>query len=229
MIVSTIQLSYHHSKVLLVHSFLNKPQKREILNWSLSLHHCQNQQSNLASILKIIEKYTIIKDKEDMIKELQLQMLRQSGEIKELHLKDVMKKQYVMKIHEQLDCEQGLYLSSLSLIEDGVMDIHYYLEIVKTIEKLGLYMEYIPGVLLAHSNAVDEVMKVGISCTIFEKPLWFEKYGREIKVIFTLATPNKKDHLKALDELFKYMIKEDFLKIMDQDIEKIYQFFELYK
>ena len=129
-------------------------------------------------------------------------MLHQSNEIKELHLKDVMKKQYVMKVEDELDCNQGLYLSSLPLIEDGVMDIHYYLEIVKTIEQLGLYMEYVPGVLLAHSKATENVTRVGISCTIFEHPILLEKYNSRIKVIITLATPNRKDHLKALDKLF---------------------------
>ena len=229
LILSTIQLSCIDEKVLLVNSLLNKSQKREILNWSLSLHHSQCHESNLTSILKIIEKYTVINDKEDMIKELKLQMLHQSNEIKELHLKDVMKKQYVMKVEDELDCNQGLYLSSLPLIEDGVMDIHYYLEIVKTIEQLGLYMEYVPGVLLAHSKATENVTRVGISCTIFEHPILFEKYDRRIKVIITLATPNRKDHLKALDELFKIIIKEDFLKMVDSDIEKVYQLFELYK
>ena len=109
------------------------------------------------------------------------------------------------------------------------MDIHYYLEIVKTIEQLGLYMEYVPGVLLAHSKATENVTRVGISCTIFEHPILFEKYDRRIKVIITLATPNRKDHLKALDELFKIIIKENFLKMVDSDIEKVYQLFELYK
>lgn len=75
--------------------------------------------------------------------------------------------------------------------------------------ELGLYSEYIPGILLAHAKPGKYVQSVGIALTIFEQPIEFRKWDGRIKAVFVLATVDNHAHFNALQTLMKVLAEEE--------------------
>ena len=138
-----------------------------------------------------------------------------------LYLHDVIKSDYIQLREDEMSLEDVIKISCKPLIDDGVILKHYVTAIMDIIDQYGMYFEYVPGILLVHANSPKDVKRVGISLTVLKKPLNYRE--KKLQYIFTLATPNHKDHAVALDELFKIMVGENIKSInIDKSTKKDY-------
>lgn len=202
MVLSTVETRVSSPNLIKVDSLMTTCQKERLLNWKLE--EIRSDESNpMNRIINIIERYTTIQDTENLLKDLR-QHVKQDDGI--LHLKDVIRRDYIQIADREMELEEGIRFSCEPLIQDGAIQAHYTTAIMSMIEQYGLYFEYVPGMLLAHANAPEDVNRLGISLAVFPQPLKYE--GKELRYVFTLATPDHKSHAAALDELFKIMVGE---------------------
>lgn len=222
MVLSTVETGIQSANLMRVDSLMTTSQKERLLNWKLE--EIRTDESNpMNRIIHIIERYTTIQDTENLLRDLR-QHVKQDDGI--LHLKDAIKREYIRIIDQDTEIEEGIGISCEPLIRDGVIRTHYIAAIMAVIEQYGLYFEYVPGMLLAHANAPEDVNRLGISLAVFRKPLQYD--GKEIHYIFTLATPDNKVHAAALDELFKIMVGEK-MKSMDAGKAQLQDYYQLLK
>lgn len=228
--VTTLDLPFMNDKIIKVSSLLSAHQKDRIMNWNMKEIR-KNQNDPLNTLLDIIERHTTIQDKEYLLNDLRSHIYEK--QTRTYHLNDVMKSSYIRIVEEEYDEKDAILLTCQPLINDHVIEPGYAVELYETIEQLGMYSEYLPGILLAHANAPQYVNQVGITLTVFKQPVLFKKWGSSIPVIFTLATPNKEAHFTALDELFKLIVSDVFASIMKDlnsvTIECLNQIFKLKK
>ena len=127
----------------------------------------------------------------------------------------VEKKHY--KFVDRLDSwQQGVELSTQSLVADGSVDADYYKQIVSSIEKYGPYVVFDHYVAMPHSqeNATG-VHKTGIGFMRVKEAVSFGKDedGEEklAKLFFTLAACNPDEHLNNIQQLAALFCNEELL------------------
>ena len=127
----------------------------------------------------------------------------------------VEKKHY--KFVDRLDSwQQGVELSTQSLVADGSVDADYYKQIVSCIEKYGPYVVFDHYVAMPHSqeNAAG-VHKTGIGFMRVKEAVSFGKDedGEEkvAKLFFTLAACNPEEHLNNIQQLAGLFCNEELL------------------
>lgn len=222
MVLSTVETGIRSANLMKVDSLMTTGQKERLLNWKLE--EIRGDETNpMSRIINIIERYTTIQDTENLLRDLR-QHVKQDDGI--LHLKDVIRRDYIRIADREMELEEGIWFSCEPLIREGVIRAHYISAIMSMIEQCGLYFEYVPGMLLAHANAPEDVNGLGISLAVFPHPLKYD--GKEIRYIFTLATPDNKVHAAALDELFKIMVGER-MKSIDPGRAGLQDYYQLLK
>ena len=122
----------------------------------------------------------------------------------------VEKKHY--KFVDRLDSwQQGVQLSTESLVADGSVDPDYYEQIVRCIEKYGPYVVFDHYVAMPHSQEnASGVHKTGIGFMRVKEAV---SYGEEklAKLFFTLAANNPKEHLNNIQQLASLFCNEELL------------------
>ena len=127
----------------------------------------------------------------------------------------VEKKHY--KFVDRLDSwQQGVQLSTESLVADGSVDPDYYEQIVRCIEKYGPYVVFDHYVAMPHSQEnASGVHKTGIGFMRVKEAVSFGKDedGEEklAKLFFTLAANNPEEHLNNIQQLASLFYNEELL------------------
>ena len=127
----------------------------------------------------------------------------------------VEKKHY--KFVDRLDSwQQGVQLSTESLVADGSVDPDYYEQIVRCIEKYGPYVVFDHYVAMPHSQEnASGVHKTGIGFMRVKEAVSFGKDedGEEklAKLFFTLAANNPEEHLNNIQQLAALFCNEELL------------------
>lgn len=220
MVLSTVETGLRSTNLMRVDSLMTACQKERLLNWKME--EIRSDESNpMNRIIGIIERYTTIQDTENLLKDLRQHVKRDDGIPR---LKDVIRRDYIQIADREMELEEGIWFSCEPMVRDGVIRAHYMTAIMSMIEQYGLYFEYVPGILLAHANAPEDVSRLGISLAVFPRPLKYD--GKELRYIFTLATPDNKIHAAALDELFKIMVGER-MKSVDAGKAGLQDFYQL--
>ncbi|MEG2846964.1 MAG: BglG family transcription antiterminator [Acinetobacter sp.] len=212
LIVTTVDFKNTSDYYIKVNTVLTELQKLKILNWGLYERSESSKANNISKIIDIVEKYADINDRVNLVGSLRREFKAENE--KKLTLREIFKEQHFQVIEEEINYKEAIRLGCQPLLDDGIIDNVYSDEILEITEELGLYAEYVPGVLLAHAKSDGHVHAVGITSTIFKKPVQFKKWGKEISVIITLATYNTKAHLVALNELFELLKNKRLLKLM---------------
>lgn len=214
LIVSAVKLPYSSPKIIYVNAVLSLPQKEKLLQYSLKNEPDENGAANVSDLIKIVERHAKVTDRTGLVNELRRYL---SGEYKaggELALKDVFLKHYVQSAHNGGDWKQAIHRSCRPLVDSGVIEDGYANDIILLMEELGLYSEYLPGILLAHAKPGPHVHSIGIALTIFDRPIDFTQWHGSIKAVFVLATVNNEAHFKALQTLMEVLAGENIQRLI---------------
>ncbi|MBX7309898.1 BglG family transcription antiterminator [Clostridium chauvoei] len=114
---------------------------------------------------------------------------------------------------EESDWREAIRKSAKPLLEDGVINKAYIDDMVKNIEDLGPYIVVDDGIAIPHAKPGKNVKGFGFTITTFKEPISIlNKDG--VKVFFTMATENEKDHIDIITQLMKLVEDEDFIELL---------------
>ncbi len=111
--------------------------------------------------------------------------------------------------------QEALVESCRALIDNKFVTERYVELIIDVVNESGPYFILLENFALPHVSASKEVLRTGLSITTLKEPVKFEN-GKQVKVLFTLATKDNEEHLGILTKLSKLLQKDSF-------VEDIYQ------
>ena len=131
-------------------------------------------------------------------------------------LQTIVEKKHYKFVDSVESWQEGVRLSTESLVADGSVDADYYEQIVRCIEKYGPYVVFDHYVAMPHSQEnASGVHKTGIGFMRVKEPVSFGKDedGEEkiAKLFFTLAACNPDEHLNNIQQLMTIFCNEDLL------------------
>lgn len=207
LVISTLQLPYESSNVIVVQPSLTAQNKEWLLVWHFgNKKHMGN--SSLEVLMSVIAQNTIITNRSRLAKQLR-EYVAERECLKRLRLYDVLVRDAVQSYSGHFEAAEALRIASEPLIRHSAADESYYNDILAIINERGLYAEIRPGVLIAHARPGGSAKKVGVTCTVFTDGVSFGKTSNRVqKVIFTLCTPDNKAH---------YYVMKDLVTIISDD------------
>lgn len=200
LVVTTVDSPVFGDRALLVSPSLTKSQERRLLDWSV-------RSSTVGSLLVgdimgIIERYVDDSNALSLLGELSA-CLCGGGQTpaRDLHLLDILPASRIQIVSEAMTAEAAIRLGCAPLVRDGIATEGYADKIMATIEELGLYSEYRHEIYVAHAEPGVESLGVGMSLTLFSRPVRFERWDRSYRVIFTLVATDASRHVPAMRDL----------------------------
>ena len=216
LVVTTIEgVKFRDKKVIKVSPILSTEDIIRLKNEKLS----SSKNIKRSEIIEIAEKYSENLQKEEMIKELKKrfkhQILDDMEKDKWLGFLEMLAPSRITIIDKTFPWEEAIERSALSMIEEGFVGESYPKEIMELIKGFGNYMVVQDGIFLGHSGNSESINKTGISLAFFKKPIEFPE-NEKVRVVLTLASKDKREHLNGLMEFLGIMRKKSLIKELDK-------------
>ena len=131
-------------------------------------------------------------------------------------LQTIVEKKHYKFVDSVESWQEGVRLSTESLVADGSVDADYYKQIVACIEKYGPYVVFEHYVAMPHSQEnASGVHTTGIGFMRVKEEVSFgqDEDGEEkvAKLFFTLAACNPEEHLNNIQQLMGVFCNEELL------------------
>lgn len=217
LVVTTIDgIKFKDVKVVKVSPILSTEDIIKLKNEKLSY----SKNIKLSDILEIAKKYSETLKEKDFVKELKErfkdQILDDTTDEKGLGFMDMLAPSRVSIIEDKINSwEEAVERSALSMIEEGFVGENYPKEIIELVNSFGSYMVVQDGIFLGHSGNSDIINKSGISLTFFKNPVSFPE-NEKVRLIMTLSSRDKKEHLNGLMQFLGVMRRKSLIKELER-------------
>ncbi len=229
LVVTTVDLGWTGGNIIKVSPILTQSQQNKLLAWSAEVIGSGDVE-RVEDLLEIIRRHAVISD-EGLLTNALFAYLTQGkadGDEETACISDVLPPEHFALIDEKLDGREAILRSCQPLLEKGLIGEGYAQSILEIIDLQGLYAEIADGILLAHGKPDESISGVGLTLSLFRQPVLFPKWDKEIRAIFTLATPDNEAHLFILRDIMKLVQRGDTCKRLTRcdfaDTEEAYAF-----
>ena len=106
------------------------------------------------------------------------------------------------------DWKEAVRLSGEFLLKDGCIEPRYIDGMIKTCEKLGPYIAICPGIAIPHARPEDGAKGVCLSLLVVKNGVIFGSHNDPVYVLIAFSTPDKKSHIKVIQELAKLLMEK---------------------
>jgi transcriptional antiterminator/mannitol/fructose-specific phosphotransferase system IIA component (Ntr-type) len=175
----------------------------------------QYQDISLNELVHIIGKYADIYDEGGLKHALgQLTFHKRVFVDKGNHpvLQDMLQAKTIQMMEGISDWEEAVKTAAYPLLENGSIEPAYIDAMIANIKALGPYVVIGPETAIPHARPEQGVNKAGMSLLKLDTPVNFlqdEKYP--VRLVFCIAAPDNKTHLKALAQLTKMLNEKNNL------------------
>lgn len=160
---------------------------------------------HVEDVLKVIEKYTVVKSMPELKRELNNLMsnhLYIDTERRQPMLSEIITKELVQLNVEAVDWRDAIKKSAAPLVKNNKVTEGYVQAMIDSTEESGPYIVITKHVALPHARPEEGVKELAISITTLEKPIEFGNNDNDpVKYVFCLGAIDNVTHLKALSEL----------------------------
>ncbi|WP_035051392.1 BglG family transcription antiterminator [Carnobacterium pleistocenium] len=169
---------------------------------------------SIDQLMKIIHKYTEVKDEEKMLSEL-INLIH-SGEIeKESYkpmLSELLTKDMIQFANEEMDWKKAIAKAAQPLVDFNKVQSKYVEAMIKNVEEIGTYIHIGKGIAIPHARPEAGVNSLGISFLRTTTPvLLLDKEEHKIDIFICLAAIDNQAHLKALAQITKLLSNDTTL------------------
>ena len=173
----------------------------------------------LQTIMEIIEKNSIIQNRDILISELSEAMEeneenednKEEKEIKNLLY--FISKEKTAIADNKINWEEALEICGGMLVNTRDISVKYIDEIHNITENFGSHFVLENGIAIPHGEVDKNVFNSSISILLSKKPIIFPE-KKEVFLIFFISAKTTKDHLKSVEDIMKLSRNKDFISDM---------------
>lgn len=215
LVVSTVEISKELSiPIVKVNSILTPEDIKNLDKYSLLK---QKRKYLLSSMLKLVENSCEIKNKNQLIKELnnyfehRLINDLEEKEEQEYGLIDFLKEGNIILYDEINTWEEVIKITGKKLIENNSITEEYIDSMIENIHKFGSYVIITDKIAIPHAQNEKGVLKTDMCLLLLKKPILFPE-NKEVQIVLTFSSKDNKEHLSALAELIELINNKIFIE-----------------
>ncbi|MCG8400799.1 MAG: PTS sugar transporter subunit IIA [Firmicutes bacterium] len=141
-------------------------------------------------------------------------------------LKDILDREAIQLQVKAADWEEAVEKAGAILVNQGKVK-HVYIEnMIQAIKDLGPYIVIMPGIAFAHARPDASVVETCMSMITLAHPVKSgSKQNDPVHVVFAFAARDGEEHLKALQDLAKFLSAEKNIRLLmnSNNIDEIYE------
>ncbi|NLN41777.1 MAG: BglG family transcription antiterminator [Clostridiales bacterium] len=230
LIISTVPTDAQDIPQVIVNPLLVEEDVGKILKF-LSTNRPKNPdygqvQTITNNLLKIIEKYCDIKNRDQLIREISMLLnhanFEDSKGVAQPVLKDLLTEKTIKLKVRASNWEEAIRIGGELLVENDFVEQRYVDAMIKNVKEMGPYIVIAPGVAIPHARPEDGVKQACMSLITLEKPVNFgNKNNDPTYIVICLGAQNNHSHLKAISELMQILDNNELvLKIIGSSNKK---------
>ena len=197
-----------------IEKVLLKKQVCKDFQWSIG------EKVSIVELLQIIEKHSIIKNREELVTELADYMIGNHHQIIKtggIGLLDILTKEMIQQVTEVSDWKEAIRLAAKPLLDKKIIENTYIEAMIDSVIQLGAYIVLAPKVAVPHAAPESGVSALGMSLLQISKPVDFDLLNendvdKQVQLIFVLAAIDSTSHLKSLQELTLVLEEEEVIQ-----------------
>ncbi|WAA09740.1 BglG family transcription antiterminator [Fervidibacillus albus] len=217
MVFSTIPLDTT-KPVFIVKPIMNEVEKKHL---QYTVYQFLSTKPNVyptpEQIVKIVEKYAIVKDKKGLTEEISTLLYGQSEAThirgNQPMLNELLTEDMIQFQPNVSDWKEAISLTAKPLLDKGCITQNYIDKMIENVEEIGPYIVIHPGIAIPHARPEFGVEKLGMSFLKLSEPTRIlNEEKSEVQVLICLAAIDNNSHLKALSQLTKLLGNKDSLE-----------------
>ena len=209
LVLSTLPLP-SDAKLIRVSPVLTRVQQQKLLEWDLRSRQAAGGVSKPQQVLSIVRQYAHIENESGLYQQLlEYFAAGEAPRPQQPTLAQVLRREYVHIETGTPDYETAIRGACAPLVRAGVIGSGYADSVLEIMRRYGLYFELQDGILLGHAKPGSRVSSVALTLSLYRTPLDFAPWGKKIRIIFMLATPDNKAHHTLLQDLLRLIQNEE--------------------
>jgi transcriptional antiterminator/mannitol/fructose-specific phosphotransferase system IIA component (Ntr-type) len=219
--VPNILLFYTKKPVYIVSPVMNSVEKYQLIrDVYTELGNSVFKLPNVDEIINIVEKFTLIEDKNSLKKALyDYLVVNENVSIEKGQgpmLSDIISPGLIQLNRSATDWQEAISISAGPLVLEERITEQYVKKMIDNVKKDGPYIVIMKHVALPHSRPDDGVNQLSIGITVFNEPVFFDKEkNNPVKYVFCLAAVDKEKHINALSQLIRLLENDDFYRVLE--------------
>lgn len=174
---------------------------------------------SIDQLMKIIHKYTEVKNEDKMLSEL-VNLIHskeiEKGSYKPM-LSELLTKDMIQFTNEEMDWKKAIAKAAQPLVESNKVQSGYVDAMIKNVEEIGTYIHIGKGIAIPHARPEAGVNSLGISFLRTTTPvLLLDKEEHKIDIFICLAAIDNQAHLKALAQITKLLSNDTTLNAIKE-------------
>lgn len=207
-IISTLPLKDNYqSKNIVVNPLFTQQDYIKLEEAGIEKKKININYSALSSKLSFLDE----DDKSKVLSLLQNELGNQETKIPKRVYKvsDLLRENCIRIYDEELNWEDAVLISSRLLEREKDVEVGYGRKIIEVIKKIGFYCVTDELFALFHGQSDENIHSSAISLLVNKKAMYFD--DKSVKVVFCLASKDKKDQIPAMILLMRMIKKTNFL------------------
>lgn len=207
--------------IFIVSPIMNNIEKANLIkNFYMSRGKSVIEKDYVEDLLKVIKKYTVVKNLPELKKELSSMTsnyLYIDTERRQPMLSEIITSQLIQLNVVAVDWRDAIRKSAASLVANNKVTEHYVQAMIDSAEESGPYIVITKHVALPHARPEEGVKELAISITALKSPIEFGNRDNDpVKYVFCLSAIDNTTHLKALSELVELLGNNAFYSLLER-------------
>ena len=221
-VFSTVKMSYNSKPIMILDTIFNDETKILVKHFLESnsqyrrLITTRNDYTEMfQKLLKMVEQTfgeisnNFYGDLEKLFHKNQLEINKR--EVQPM-IQDILSDDNILLETEEFTWQEAIKKVAEPLLSKEIITGDYIQAMIESVEEYGPYIVIGPHLALAHARPEDGSLKLGLSLSIFEKPVVFgHEFNDPVKVMFCLSAIDSYSHLNVMKRLVNLIREEDNL------------------
>lgn len=222
LVFSTVKMSYNSKPIMILDTIFNDETKILVKHFLESnsqyrrLITTRNDYTEMfQKLLKMVEQTfgeisnNFYGDLEKLFHKNQLEINKR--EVQPM-IQDILSDDNILLETEEFTWQKAIKKVAEPLLSKEIITGDYIQAMIESVEEYGPYIVIGPHLALAHARPEDGSLKLGLSLSIFEKPVVFgHEFNDPVKVMFCLSAIDSYSHLNVMKRLVNLIREEDNL------------------
>lgn len=222
LVFSTVKMSYNSKPIMILDTIFNDETKILVKHFLESnsqyrrLITTRNDYTEMfQKLLKMVEQTfgeisnNFYGDLEKLFHKNQLEINKR--EVQPM-IQDILSDDNILLETEEFTWQEAIKKVAEPLLSKEIITGDYIQAMIESVEEYGPYIVIGPHLALAHARPEDGSLKLGLSLSIFEKPVVFgHEFNDPVKVMFCLSAIDSYSHLNVMKRLVNLIREEDNL------------------
>lgn len=140
---------------------------------------------------------------------------------REILLEDLLSIDMINLNVEAKDWEDAIRKASKPLVDHKKINTKYVENMIKAVRELGPYIVIMPEIAFAHARPDETVNETCMSMITLKKPIEFGSESNDpVSIVFAFGAENGNDHLKALQDLAKFLALDENVNFLKNSTER---------